>query len=425
MERLDSDAFFEQLIENMDAVLDALAQEKSTCGYPVYASMDIRDSGWKVSAVDVNLFPAGFNILEADDRQRASVRMRQFFQNKLGKEAPWKVAVVPEAHTNNQGYLENLAGIIGIIEQSGAEVGLAWSGPPIPKAWKVHTRSGALLNYLPAEQALEDAEAVILNHDLSGGIPKFLEGCQLPIFPNPSLGWYKRRKSEHLKIVDALLSRLEEKFDFFDSWHFRAKSKTLNQINIENSENREQLRSAAAEMLEELAAEYDKRGIQERPALFVKNNQGTYGIGVLQIDSADELLSLNRKDQNKMRMGKESVPISDFILQEAIPTALFYDAVEGDSSTRIAGEPTLYLIDGLPIGGFIRLHEKLGSRAQWKNLNQPGGALESLGVASDPCTGRPFPKIREICPRGELDGKYIYHFLAKLHATAAGLEECP
>lgn len=409
----------------MDEVLAALAEEKPCCGYPVYASMDIRDSGWKVSAVDVNLFPAGFNILESDDRERAAVRMKQFLSTKLDRDAPFTIAVVPEAHTNNQGYLENLTGIVSILEQSGASVQLAWSGPPIPKAWTVHTRSGGQLHYLPAEEALSGAQAVILNHDLSGGIPKFLEGCELPIFPNPSLGWYKRRKSEHLKIVDALLEKLEQRFEFFDGWYFRAKSRTLDQINIADPESREKLRSTAEAMIEELKQEYKQRGIDETPALFVKNNQGTYGMGVLQIDSAEELLSLNRKDQNKMRMGKESVPISDFILQEAIPTALFYDAVEGDPSSRVAGEPTLYLIDGLPIGGFVRLHEKLGNRAQWRNLNQPGGELESLGVASDPCTERPFPKIREICPRGELDGKYIYHFLAKLHATAAGLEECP
>lgn len=421
-----AESFFNELTLNIDDVLAALKEQTSTCGYPIYSSMDIRDAGWKVCSVDVNLFPAGFNLLIDEDRNRAANLMTQFLSAKLFKPSPWKIAVIPEAHTNNAGYLENLVGIIRILEKAGAQTRLAWSGPAIPKPWHLKTQSGYELTYLPAEEALAGADAIILNHDLSGGLPKFLEGNSLPIFPNPELGWYRRRKSKHFEIVSGLLKIISKNFSFFDPWYFEALSSTLTEINIEESNDRERLASEADRLLAILRAQYKERHIPEEPALFIKNNAGTYGMGVLQIRDAKEILNLDRSDKNKMRKGKESVPISDIILQEGIPTALHYLKDSNDPLSRIAGEPTLYMVDGFPIGGFIRLHEKLGADAQWKNLNQPHGSLEPMRqITGDDCSSRPFPKIRNRCPREELDGKFVYHFLARLHATAAGLEECP
>src|SRR5690606_8424264 len=121
---------------------------------------------------------------------------------------------------------------------------------------------------------------------------------------------------------------------------------------------------------------------------------GTYGMGVLAIQSPSEILELGRSEKNKMRKGKESVPISNIIIQEAIPTAMVYT----DASGTVAGEPVLYMVDGLPVGGFIRIHEKLGPDAAWANLNQPGGSLEAMGRFSGDCTARrPFPKMRGLC----------------------------
>ncbi len=420
-----SDIFFNELLNHMDPVLQELRKHTSSCGYPIYSSMDIRDSGWKVCAVDVNLFPAGFNLLSDDDQLRASIRMGQFLSAKLMTTSPWKITVIPESHTNNQGYLENLAGICTILRKAGAEVRVAWSGSPIPKPWTIKTLKGFDIEYLPVEQALDGADALVLNHDLSGGLPSFLEGNKLPVFPSPNLGWYKRRKSMHFEIVDALLKSLQRKFEFFDPWYFSAAAKTVTHINIENPDDRKKLFTEAKLLFSNLELEYKKRDVSEKPCLFLKNNAGTYGMGVLQIDTPEAILELNRSEQNKMRKGKESVPISEIILQEAIPTVFQYLKNPEDPNSNVAAEPVLYMIDGLPIGGFMRLHENLGPRAQWKNLNQPGGALEPLGSSLDPCQQRPFPKIRNTCPREELDGKYIYHFLAKLHATAAGLEECP
>ena len=38
-----------------------MAKKRAEVPIPIYGSVDIRDSGWKVAVVDANHFPAGFN----------------------------------------------------------------------------------------------------------------------------------------------------------------------------------------------------------------------------------------------------------------------------------------------------------------------------------------------------------------------------
>jgi glutamate--cysteine ligase len=413
----------------MDEVLAELATKASTCGYPVYASMDVRDAGWKTCVVDVNLFPAGFNILKPSDRERGAQRMREFWSAKLLKIGPWKIAVVPEAHTNNQGYLENLSGILGLLRDAGCEPRLVWAGEPaIPKPWKLKTRSGAELEYLPPAMALDGADAVLLNHDLSGGIPKAIEGVALPIFPSTKLGWYRRRKTTHQEIVESLLQFLARRLPFFDPWYFMPRSEKLilgPEMDLSTDAGIEALAGKVDALLTTLTQEYKERGIEEKPHVFLKNDAGTYGLGVVSVQSASEIREKSKWIQEKFRKGKEAVPVSQLILQEGVPTALHYLADPAKSGSTVVGEPVLYLVNGIPIGGFLRVQEQLGDEGRFANLNQPGSKLEALDCLGTGPERRPFPRLRGLDPCDQLSNRHVYGFLARLHATAAGLEECP
>lgn len=411
----------------MEEVMRVLNTQTSSCGYPVYASMDVRDAGWKVGVVDVNLFPAGFNILSPRDKERGASRMREFFAAKLLIPGPWRITVVPEAHTNNAGYLENLAGILELLKKADCEPRLLWPGPPIPKPWVLKTRSGYELEYLPAETALEGAQALLLNHDLSGGIPAAIRDVKLPTFPSPKLGWYRRRKSSHFEIADALLQKIARTVDFFDPWYFSTQSIKLSSVSFESESDLDKVASSVSDLLAKIGADYRERGITQTPHVFVKNDAGTYGVGIMSVKDASEVRNASRRLRSKMRTGKESVPISDLILQEAIPSMIGYEATPGNPESKITAEPTLYLVNGIPIGGFLRIQENLGSTSEFENLNQPGGKLEPLDC-SEAATGkatRPFARPRGLSACQQIEMGQIYYFLARLHATAAGLEECP
>ena len=404
-------------------LIQALNDELPSCGFPVYTSLDVRDAGFKAAVVDVNLFPAGFNNLTPKDHARGAMRMRDFFSSKLFMPPPWNICVVPEAHTSNQGYLENLSGILKLVENAGCNPRLLWPGEPIPKPWVLKTASGQVLEYLPAEQALEGAHALLLNHDLSGGIPKAIQNVPLPTFPSTRLGWYRRKKTTHFEIVQSLLSRLQSRFPEFDPWCFSLHSRRILNVDFDKELGLQESAEAAREILVNLRQEYKERGLRLEPQIFVKNNSGTYGMGVVSIKDPSELLDGGRKLRNKMRKGKESVPIRELIIQEAVPTALVFE----ESGRHVAAEPVLYLIHGVPIGGFLRLHEDLGPNAAFENLNQPGSKLEPLDC-SDRSSGtpsRPYPLVRGRRACEQIAPRDTYGFLATLHAVAAGLEDCP
>ena len=384
--------------------------------------MDVRDAGWKLAVVDVNLFPAGFNNLTADSRKLASEKVREFLSAKLLKTAPWKIAVVPEAHTQNQGYLENLSSLLDLLTGAGCEIRLLWPGPPLPKPWKLVTASGKTLEYLPAEQALSGADALILNHDLSGGVPAVIANVNLPTFPSARLGWYRRRKSDHQRIVDGILVKLARSFDFFDPWYFSTQSSIIPSVDFESDSGLHHLATQTEAMLKSIQYEYQARGITEIPHVFVKNDAGTYGMGILSVSHAEQLIENAKQVRKKMKKGKESVPVSQVILQEGVPTVLVY---EDASKNLVVAEPSLYLVNGLPIGGFLRIHEKLGANARFENLNQPGAVLEALNCDLAEGSQRPFKKPRGQSPCQQIEAFDTYGFLARLHVIAAGLEDCP
>lgn len=417
--------FFDWLNSAIPSISTVLNEQISACGYPIYASLDIRDAGWKVAAVDVNLFPAGFNNLTAEDHARASRLMREFLSAKLLVPGPWKITVVPEGHTNNKGYLENLVGILRMLREAGCEPRLLWPGPPIPKPWVVTAPSGFKLEYLPAEQALEGAQALILNHDLSGGIPTAIKNVSLPTFPNPTLGWYRRRKSTHHEIVDALLAKIERRIPEFDPWYFTMRSRTIANVDFDSDQGLELIAHEGLAIMEQLKKDYADRGIVETPRIFIKNDAGTYGMGVLSVKNPEDIRQGGRWLRNKMKKGKDSVAISQVIIQEAIPSALIYEATPGTPESMVVGEPVLYLVNGIPVGGFCRIHEKLGADARWENLNQPGSLLRPLACGEGSVDNYLFPKPRGHTPCEQIGVHQLYSFVARLHATAAGLEECP
>jgi len=419
--------FFLKLQNELPHLMSWLSEQSSSCGYPVYTSMDIRDAGWKVAVVDVNLFPAGFNNLTSKDFERAAKFMREFFSAKLLSPSPWTITVVPEANTNNQGYLENVAGIMKLLKSAGCEPKLLWPGTPaIPKPWTIKTQSGSELTYLPVDEALKNSSALLLNHDLSGGVPNAIKNVTLPTFPSTKLGWYRRRKSTHQDIVEAMLNKMERHFPWFDPWYFQAQSIVQKDVNFESDDGIDNVTEKATTLWMKIQNEYRLRDIPESPRLFIKNDAGTYGMGVFSIKDPSEILDGGRWLRSKMKKGKESVPISQVIIQEAVPTALTFEKDSSQGKLYVAGEPVLYLVNGVPIGGFMRIHEGLGAESGYLNLNQPGSKLEPFECPDTPGhTTLPFPELRGESVCTQITSRGVYGFLARLHAISAGLEECP
>src|SRR5512139_1456737 len=87
---------------------------------PFYTSVDLRNSGFKLAPVDTNLFPGGFNNLNPDFLPLC-VQAAQSAIEKICPEARGAL-LIPENHTRNQFYLQNVAKIVTMLRSAGMQV---------------------------------------------------------------------------------------------------------------------------------------------------------------------------------------------------------------------------------------------------------------------------------------------------------------
>src|SRR4029077_19004762 len=112
---------------------------------------------------------------------------------------------------------------------------------------------------------------------------------------------------------------------------------------------------------------YESHQVDRKPFVFIKNNAGTYGMGIMVAHSADDVKQMNRRMKNKMSVGKNRLPIQSVVVQEGIPTATLID--------RLAAEPVIYLVGCELIGGFLRTNTEKGVE---ENLNSQGMVFKKL-----------------------------------------------
>ena len=340
-----------------------------------YTSVDLRYSGYKLAPVDTNLFPAGFNNLSPASRVRAANTMRDYFaeQHPSAK----RVIVIPENHTRNMGYLENLATLLSIIEAAGLEAQLgsliAEAGKPI----ELSSPSGRVL----VEYALKregdvlqldngfSADVVLLNNDMTAGSPDILSGLSQPVIPPVGMGWYRRRKSVHFAAYHALAEDFCKTFGL-DPWLLSAEFYQCGFVDFKERTGLDCVAKGVDKVLAKVREKYAQYGITEKPYVFIKADSGTYGMGIMTVESSEEIFEMNKKERNKMQVVKEGMHVSEVIIQEGIPTV---DLVQGKSA-----EPMVYMVDGIPVGGMYRVN---GERNAYGNLNASG--MEFTGMCGE------------------------------------------
>jgi glutamate--cysteine ligase len=206
----------------------------------------------------------------------------------------------------------------------------------------------------------ETFDLVILNHDLSSGIPSCLEKIKLPIIPSLKAGWYNRSKTHHFKCTNEVIDEFASEFGI-DPWFFTCLYETADAVTINDETDRIKLADKAKTLLARIQKKYDQYDIKSKPYLFLKSSQGTYGMGVQAIYDSSDILTLNRKNRNKLYKGKSSTIINNFILQEGVESAL---TVEDKSA-----EVCIYNIGSQSVGAFYRVNTKKSVR---DNLNSSG-----------------------------------------------------
>jgi len=376
---------------------------------PFYASVDLRNAGFKLAPVDTNLFPGGFNNLNPAFLPLC-VQAVQAAVERVCPDARG-VLLVPENHTRNTFYLRNVATLEGILKQAGLSVRIGTLNPDITAPTRIDLPDGSSLTLEPIVRtgnrvglAGFDPCMVLLNNDLSAGPPAILQGIGQPIAPPLAAGWYNRLKSHHFEAYHAVADEFGALVGI-DPWLIDPYFGVCGQIDFQERAGEECLASNVDWLLKRIRAKYDEYGLDEKPFVIVKADAGTYGMGIMTVRDASEVQGLNRKQRNKMAVVKEGLEVTSVIIQEGVPT---YEAI----NDAIA-EPVVYMIDRYVVGGFYRVH---ASRGRDENLNAPGAEFVPLAFES-PC----IPELGSPvgCPPNRF---YAYGVVARLAQVAAAIE---
>ncbi|MBB5017069.1 glutamate--cysteine ligase [Chitinivorax tropicus] len=377
---------------------------------PFYGSVDLRNSGFKLAPVDMNLFPGGFNNLNPAFHPLCV----QAVQSALEKICPdaRSLLLIPENHTRNTFYLQNVATLQAVLKLAGLNVRLGSISPEITEPTTIELPAGGSLLLEPVKREGNRVKVdgfnpciVLLNNDLSAGIPPILQGIEQNLLPPPHAGWSTRKKTNHFEAYDQVAGDFASLLDI-DPWLINPYFDRCDGIDFQERKGEECLAAKVELLLDRITEKYRQYGITEKPYVIIKANAGTYGMGVMSVKSPDEVIGLNRKQRNKMSVIKEGQEVHEVIVQEGVYTF--------ESLNDAVAEPVVYMVDRFVVGGFYRVHT---GRGVDENLNAPGMHFEPLSFAS-PCS-MPDCNGDPDCPPNRF---YAYGVVARLALLAASIE---
>ncbi len=378
---------------------------------PFYGSVDLRNAGFKLAPVDMNLFPGGFNNLNAAFLplcvQAAMSAIEKICPNAKD------ILLIPENHTRNLFYLQNVAQLATILRMTGLNVRIGSLLPEIDKPTSIDLPNGTSLLLEPLVRTkyrlgLADFDpcAILLNNDLTAGIPEILQNLNEQfVLPPLHAGWATRRKSNHFAAYDEVADEFA-KLVGIDPWQINPYFSVCNSVNFHDRQGEECLAANVDGVLTLIREKYQEYGIEETPYVVVKADAGTYGMGVMTVKDASEVVGLNRKQRNKMSVIKEGMNVSQVIIQEGVHT---FERVNAG-----VAEPVVYMIDRYVVGGFYRVHTGRGID---ENLNAPGMHFEPLAFSTS-CS------LPDQCQKPDAPPNrfYAYGVVARLAQLAASLE---
>ena len=404
-----------RMLEDMPKIEHWFRSQWLEYASPFYASVDLRNAGFKLAPVDTNLFPGGFNNLNPEFLS-LSVQAAQVAVEKICPEAH-RLMIIPENHTRNTYYLRNVVELVNIMKAAGLDVRVGTINPEITEPTTVETHDGHQLLLEPVvrvgnriklvnkELGDFDSCAILLNNDLSGGVPDILKNLEQNLIPPLHAGWHVRRKSQHFEAYNRVAKEFSALLGI-DEWLLNPYFETCGEIDFHARTGEECLALKVEQLLTKIKAKYAEYGVTQEPFVIVKADAGTYGMGIMTVKSPDDVRDLNRKARNKMSVIKEGQQVSEVIIQEGVYTF--------ESINDAVAEPVVYMMDHFVIGGFYRVHT---GRAVDENLNAPGSHFEPLAFEK-PCTLPDCTGAPDTVP----NRFYAYGVVARLALLAAAIE---
>ncbi|MBI2768240.1 MAG: glutamate--cysteine ligase [Burkholderiales bacterium] len=402
----------QRVLESMPAIERWFRLEWMEHTPPFYSSVDIRNAGFKLAPVDTNLYPGGWNNLTPEMLPLA-VQSAMAAIEKICPEAK-NLLVIPENHTRNTFYLSNLAQLKRIFHMAGLNVRIGSISPEIKEPTTIDLPGGGTVLLEPVIRSkrrlgLKDFDpcTILLNNDLSAGAPGILEDLhEQYLLPPLHAGWSVRRKSNHFKSYEEVSKRFGKLLGI-DPWLINPMFNMCGEVNFAEGTGMECLTTNVDALLTRIRKKYKEYGINEKPFVVVKADNGTYGMGIMTVRDVKDLDELNRKTKNKMSVIKDGQEVHQVIIQEGVLT--------NERMNDAVAEPVVYMMDRYVVGGFYRVHSERGVD---ENLNAPGAHFVPLAFAESTRLPQPGEKPGASAP----NRFYMYGVIGRLAMLAASYE---
>lgn len=403
-----------QLLSQRDQIENWFEAQWQISPAPAYGSVDLRNAGFKLTPIDMNLFPAGFNNLQLNSEfVAASVSAAKLVIHRMQPQAK-NILLIPENHTRNVFYWENVGALLQVLTRAGFSVRVGSLLPDLAVPQDITLNSGEVVTLFPVKRVNDKIEVqdfmpdlILLNNDLSDGIPDILQNLSQPITPPAELGWSQRLKSGHFQYY----AKVSEEFANLiqiDPWIIAPLFEHCGEIDFMKREGEACLADHVGSLLAALQKKYTEYNIPQEPYIVIKADAGTYGMAIMMVRSVDQVLTLNRKQRTHMSKSKGGQPVTSVIVQEGVYTFETWGADDA------VAEPVVYLWGEKVVGGFYRVHKE---RDIDENLNAPGMQFEPLMFANT-CHRPSHPAVLSDC-RNRF---YAYGVIARLSMLAAARE---
>jgi glutamate--cysteine ligase len=389
------------VLTKWNLIQEYLKSNGEKLNFPIYTSVDIRESKNKFAPVDNNIYPAGFNNICLLDQ---ALCQDYFKRALLGINNEIKnIGIIPESHTKNLFYLDHLHTLKTILEKAGFNVEIL---TPDSDIFSINTDELNLISQSSYHLCIKKAllkdgvfvtnsaikhDVYLLNNDQSSPLDLNWNELKAPVIPSPKVGWFRRQKIEHFikykEVADAFCAYFKINPNLI-----QAKFYAVEDIDFNSKEGLDILANKVDQLKSEL---------QENANIFVKASQGTYGMGISVVNSGDEIRNMNRKARNKMDIGKNKIKFTKVLVQEGVETIIKYD----DQPAEV----TIYQIDGVSVGGFMRANSERDSKS---NLNAKGMVYRKFCISELRANEVSDHKTKEA----------VYSVIAQLSTMASALE---
>ena len=377
-----------------------------------YSAVDIRNAGFKLAPVDTDLSPGGWNHLTRAMLPLA-VQAAQAAIEKICPEAR-NLLLIPDNDTDSTFYLGNVAQLQRIFHMAGLNVRIGSIDPALKAPRKIELPHGESVCLEPVVRSKRrlglknfDPCAILLNNRLRAGAPGILEDLREQyLLPPLHAGGSVRRRSNHCRSYEELSKRFGKLLGI-DPWLINPLYAKVEAADLASEAGLATAIEQVEAMLARVRRKYKEYGINEKPFVVVKADQGGHGLAAMAAHDAREFEALARAARGRLPASVAGQAPPALIVQEGVLTReRVHDSV---------AEPVVYMLDRYVVGGFYRVH---AGRASGESLAAPGASYVPLAFAESAQLPQPGAKPGASAP----NRFYMYGVIARLAMAAASYE---